>query len=975
MSFTNFVKIALRKNTKLPVNKWSDKNNQSTETPDTNKYNVGVLTGPINNLLVVDVDVKDDGLDEWKKYAREYGKPDTISIATPSGGFHYYFNFSHSDESIAYLIERYLNNRTKLRNKGIDIRSGGGYVVAPPSSINETPYKYIRGFDTHSITDIPESLVHWLLVGLNMDEKMHYDKVKTECKGIQPKHHNNHEAKPEPTTTTTYTYCITDDEIKDLLSKLPDQYLNHFESWLKVTTVLKRHDKYELWHEWSKTSDRYNYSNNNSIWKSNKGIFDINYLVYILNKQGHNLKPIVKYKPYQPLTKEIQCKRVTMNERFVFHENCSGKQFKYKYFKDYDTCIIKSITGTGKTTAVAAHTKQYMKENPETKLLSITARQSLSAQHVLSFKGIGMKSYLEKDISVLGEDVLTICINSLHRLMDLKDEELQNYIVYIDEISSFLELPHNDTLDNNLKDVYYMLMRFIKHANKVIVSDALINDAVLEFLKHRDVDTTIYIENNFRKYEGVEAVRVRDENELLMKLLEHCKENKYFLFGCDSCETVTKYYNKCLNEASKKDIDKYVLITADSNYDLQNANVQFKDRFVFYSPKITYGVDFSVPDAQDVFIYIKGNSIQPSGSFQQATRCRNINRLYFYGEHKGNDSEYESVEEVKQVYKQSIKTNRQITKVSCCLDENDEMRVLENTFFKLFCYNEYVKDTYQTNKEKHFELILESNGFIISEEGVPIALDKRVDKAMKTLVEEHVEDQFKEYLEADNRQLVKFDMLNKHVDLLGLQQEDKETLEEHQEILTNKYKIEEHLNIMRMLKSDEYIDDKLKHIHNQGFEVKAITSTYNKIKLLRAIEKTYDIQPLDVEFDKTGCIEMSDKMYCLFKTLFRSQKAKPTTYEELKQMYVGIIKSITCNEIINTSRNKSRTKSNTKRDTTEYKLNNELIQYHIKLNKHNNKHGRNFHDAFVEMFKMKVDVVKNKDVVNNGLDDGLDFGL
>ena len=66
-----------------------------------------------------------------------------------------------------------------------------------------------------------------------------------------------------------------------------------------------------------------------------------------------------------------------------------------------------------------------------------------------------------------------------------------------------------------------------------------------------------------------------------MKLLENCSQNKYFLFGCDSCETVTKYYHQCWDEAPAKDKDKYLLITADSVFKLYDANEQFKDKFVF----------------------------------------------------------------------------------------------------------------------------------------------------------------------------------------------------------------------------------------------------------------------------------------------------------------------------------------------------------------------------------------------------------
>ena len=78
-----------------------------------------------------------------------------------------------------------------------------------------------------------------------------------------------------------------------------------------------------------------------------------------------------------------------------------------------------------------------MKEEPTKKFLTITARQSLSAQHVLSFEKLNMKNYLDKDTDHYETQALTICINSLCKLINLTDEEMNNYVVYIDEISSF----------------------------------------------------------------------------------------------------------------------------------------------------------------------------------------------------------------------------------------------------------------------------------------------------------------------------------------------------------------------------------------------------------------------------------------------------------------------------------------------------------------------------------------------------------
>lgn len=67
------------------------------------------------------------------------------------------------------------------------------------------------------------------------------------------------------------------------------------------------------------------------------------------------------------------------------------------------------------------------------------------------------------------------------------------------------------------------------------------------------------------------------------------------------------------------------IITADGPGDpIGNASENLKDTYAFFSPQITTGVNFNIDEAQDVFIYIKGRSIDVSESFQQATRTRNI---------------------------------------------------------------------------------------------------------------------------------------------------------------------------------------------------------------------------------------------------------------------------------------------------------------------------------------------------------------
>ena len=85
--------------------------------------NWAIACGP-SGLVVVDIDP--DGHEYYTQLDLEHGFPNTYTVKTPRGGYHYYF-------------------RGQTRNRvcllpGIDIRSRGGYVLAPGSWVNNNPY-------------------------------------------------------------------------------------------------------------------------------------------------------------------------------------------------------------------------------------------------------------------------------------------------------------------------------------------------------------------------------------------------------------------------------------------------------------------------------------------------------------------------------------------------------------------------------------------------------------------------------------------------------------------------------------------------------------------------------------------------------------------------------------------------------------------------------------------------------------------
>ena len=778
-----------------------------------------------------------------------------------------------------------------------------------------------------------------------------------------------------------YNYSITDDKLKFILSKLPNEYLNDFHinkyksGWYLTTTILKQLNKYDIWNEWSKKSNNYNEVNNNKIWNridlTQIINLDINYLIRNINKTfKYNIPEIKRTKEYIPLKNSMNDKN-TIKTIYTTNEFIN-EIYTYNIFDKNNVHIIKSCTGTGKTTAINQNMEEYLtKNNNNVRFISLTARTSLSEQHMINFKNIGIVNYLESDEKNLqDEKIITICINSIvKRLKNISIMQMNDTILFIDEIASFIEFTHNDLLEKKglMKETHNLLMKLIKNCKKVIVCDHMINDGVFTLLSNRKDDEKIFINNNYKKYKGVSATNLNDEYLFYDKILDHCKNKQPFLSAYDSAIVAKRHYLKALEQEIKEDEKKkYILITADSQYELTNANEQFLNSYVFYSPKITYGVDFSTCIPQDVFIYIKGKTIQPSGMFQQLTRCRNIKNVYYYGEPINNESKYINLKEVEEKYIKYIENNntinddintKSILDVCTVINEEDDILFYKNSFFNLYCYNEYVKDIYNTNKIKHFELILESQGFDLKEEGIIRSLSSEDKKILIDSESQLIEEQWNKYLKMDWEQREtseKYKNITSNINYYNLFNKSNEVLEEYKEYILNNHKKEEYKNIIEILKSDTYINICYQREKNNTYDIKAIDSKYNKLKLLRKFENFYDINKLDVGFDKSeyDFIPLPSDMNNLFKKVFRTKMKTPNNWNDIKKLYVHIIKNITSHDIIKGF----RCMKNNKREY-QYTLNNDIIDKCINLNKHSQYYiPITFIDKIQEKYNMKATI-------------------
>ena len=90
----------------------------------------------------------------------------------------------------------------------------------------------------------------------------------------------------------------------------------------------------------------------------------------------------------------------------------------------------------------------------------------------------------------------------------------------------------------------------------------------------------------------------------------------------------------------------------------------------------------------------------------------------------------------------------------------------------------------------------------MSSEGTEEKLDKEEKTELKELSKEMREELFSEYIETEFKGSEKYDTCNKHIEFLHIPN-DNATLEKQKNEIMDKYVLQDHLNIIRLLNTDE----------------------------------------------------------------------------------------------------------------------------------------------------------------------------
>ena len=151
--------LPLRPREKRPLIQWEPLQTALPSAADIDMWferwpdaNIGIVTGEISNLVVLDIDPNHGGDASLERLEQRFAPlPATIEATTGGGGRHLYF--AHPGGLI--------RNRAGIA-QGIDLRSDGGYVVAPPSiHPSGKRYAWSPGRSPEDIT--AAALPRWLI--------------------------------------------------------------------------------------------------------------------------------------------------------------------------------------------------------------------------------------------------------------------------------------------------------------------------------------------------------------------------------------------------------------------------------------------------------------------------------------------------------------------------------------------------------------------------------------------------------------------------------------------------------------------------------------------------------------------------------------------------------------------------------------------------------------------------------------------
>lgn len=546
----------------------------------------------------------------------------------------------------------------------------------------------------------------------------------------------------------------------------------------------------------------------------------------------------------------------------------------YTEFNNHDTIILQSGTGTGKTQITADLCAQYKYTNSGYNILCLSNLTTILDQinetfkthniNLVDYRTVstmpGVKKTIEEydhtidDYISVDQTLITdgsklinndsfVCINSLWKL---HNENFKNTILVIDEPNNILfNLTNNQTMVKS-KAIIQTFLRLFKTCHKVILLDAHFNKSIEELITIRDKSYKYYINMN-QKFINQNAIKLTD-TQIIDKLKIKLDSNTCFIFASDSKAKCEGIYNLLYDHANDIMKQKFKLITRDT--DINITELDYDDSIIFISPKVVCGISIITKTPLDSFIYICGESITPIALYQQATRLRTMQNLYYCDNTTNKVNNYKSYEDCEKKISNLMLNYESIINNSTFIDKG-KLKIDANFYFRLHVQNEYLTSLNKEDTLKIFQNELCKSGFTLIDD------TNNETNTMKQIIKDNKE----EYL---NKQMV--NVSNQLTAMLTDDEKENSTYlatceylniktPEQFELYTDFVKYDQYKNefdmFTRLCRTDEYIDSKVDNNNINRHKIDTQLCPYFKVKMLRLYEKIYNIESMN--FYKLSC--------------------------------------------------------------------------------------------------------------------------
>lgn len=414
-------------------------------------------------------------------------------------------------------------------------------------------------------------------------------------------------------------------------------------------------------------------------------------------------------------------------------------------------------------------------------------------------------------------------------------------------------------------------------------------------------------------------------------------------FACDSKSIITKWYAKLYASAPLDVQPRMRLYTSETEIDIEE---DWTDLIIFYSPKITTGVDITCINSSEQFIYITGQSVSSINLLQMATRTRNMTQLNYYSSARSCESLYESFEDCEKKLTEKYVVNQlgysENDIEDFKLDQN-YWRSAELIHLNMYIRNSYVLDLHKTNILYFFEQELKNCGF---------SIESSIGSYAKMIADVTID--FKEQTQKIRDD--KYDLLLKSFDpdpeepkislpksLLPMKERCQllnlttvEEVTEYREVVEDSLVLDQFYNYNGLKKSLEYCECKVSNTINAKMIARVEKNKWFKIKYVHLLADLCGIENNLFSIDEiempTKLTEKDKKLIKNIKTLYNKRDATEVDeydVDSIKQLYKFMLDSLTKKlKLYSKSRDKSRGEV---RDKTSYELNEEAVNKYDNL--------------------------------------------